>query len=114
MLLICQRSGIELQRQAYGHKIAALLEQYGLEDISQGPVWEHYTPADIQRDTYAHQGAIYGISSNSVKQTFFRPGNRSRDVQGLWYVGGTTHPGGGTPIVTLSGQLVAKHIASQH
>lgn len=60
----------ELQRQAYGHKIAALLEQYGLEDISQGPVWEHYTPADIQRDTYAHQGAIYGISSNSVKQTF--------------------------------------------
>jgi len=104
----------ELQRQAYGHKIASLLEQYGLEDISQGSVWEHYTPADIQQDTYAHHGSIYGISSNSVKQTFFRPGNRSRDVQGLWYVGGTTHPGGGTPIVTLSGQLVAKHIANQH
>ncbi|ANF98537.1 hypothetical protein [Paenibacillus bovis] len=88
-----------------------MLEGYGLKGVFQGPVWEHYTPQDIQRDTYAHQGAIYGISSNSPRQTFFRPGNRSRDVQGLWYVGGTTHPGGGTPIVTLSGQLVGRHIA---
>lgn len=99
------------QQQAYGQKIAGMLEQYGLHGIRQADVWQHYTPADIQRDTYAHKGAIYGISSNGARQTFFRPGNRSQDVQGLWYVGGTTHPGGGTPIVTLSGQLVARHIA---
>ncbi|WP_322906459.1 phytoene desaturase family protein [Paenibacillus campi] len=101
------------QREAYGERIAALLESYGLNGIRHGAVWQHYTPEDIQRDTYAHRGAIYGISSNGTKQTFFRPGNRSPDVQGLWYVGGTTHPGGGTPIVTLSGQLVAQHIAGQ-
>ncbi|WP_046212824.1 phytoene desaturase family protein [Paenibacillus wulumuqiensis] len=99
------------QRESYGQQIGKILEGYGLYGIRQGPVWEHYTPEDIRRDTYAHQGAIYGISSNGPRQTFFRPGNRSRDVQGLWYVGGTTHPGGGTPVVTLSGQLVARHIA---
>ncbi|MCL9661806.1 phytoene desaturase family protein [Paenibacillus hunanensis] len=103
----------QTQQQAYGERIATMLEGYGLTGIRSGPVWQHYTPEDIQRDTYAHRGAIYGISSNGAKQTFFRPGNRSPDVKGLWYVGGTTHPGGGTPIVTLSGQLVAKHIASQ-
>ncbi len=101
------------QQAAYSDRIASMLESYGLTDIRSGPVWQHYTPADIERDTYAHRGAIYGISSNGAKQTFFRPGNRSPDIQGLWYVGGTTHPGGGTPIVALSGQLVAKHIASQ-
>jgi len=99
------------QSQQYGQQIGSMLEGYGLKGIRQGPVWEHYTPEDIQRDTYAHRGAIYGISSNGPRQTFFRPGNRSPDVQGLWYVGGTTHPGGGTPIVTLSGQLVGRHIA---
>lgn len=101
----------EEQKTAYGERIGQLLESYGLSGIRQGPVWQHYTPADIQRDTYAHQGAIYGISSNGARQTFLRPGNRSADIDGLWYVGGTTHPGGGTPIVTLSGQLVGRHIA---
>lgn len=93
-----------------------MLEQLaarGITGLNESDVLIRYTPQDIERDTLAHQGSIYGISSNSVKQTFMRPGNRSKDVQGLWYVGGTTHPGGGTPIVTLSGQLVGEQLASE-
>lgn len=97
----------------YGSRVLSTLAGHGITGIDQSDVLLHYTPQDIAEDTLAHKGAIYGISSNSVRQTFARPGNRSSDVKGLWYVGGTTHPGGGTPIVSLSGRLVGEHIASE-
>lgn len=100
------------RRDAYTEKIVGMLEKRGIGGLGSAEVLERYTPADLQRDTYAHRGAIYGISSNTLRQTFFRPGNRDRDIAGLWYVGGTAHPGGGTPLVTLSGQLVSERIAS--
>ena len=101
------------QMDRYGEFVLDQLEARGITGLRQSDVLIRYTPKQIEQDTLAHQGSIYGISSNSVKQTFARPGNRSKDVRGLWYVGGTTHPGGGTPIVTLSGQLVGEQIASE-
>lgn len=98
------------ETEAYGAKVMSDLKAYGLADIDRNDVLMHYTPQDIAKDTLAYKGAIYGISSNSFRQTFFRPGNRSKDVDGLWFVGGATHPGGGTPIVTLSGRLVGEYI----
>lgn len=98
------------ESEAYGNKVLQDLKAYGLDDIDQADVLTYYTPQDIADDTLAYKGAIYGISSNSIRQTFFRPGNRSKDVKGLWFVGGGTHPGGGTPIVTLSGRLVGEYI----
>ncbi|OMF66541.1 phytoene desaturase family protein [Paenibacillus sp. FSL R5-0766] len=103
----------EQQTERYGAFVLEQLAARGITGLNESNVLIRYTPRDIERDTLAHQGSIYGISSNSVKQTFMRPGNRSKDVQGLWYVGGTTHPGGGTPIVTLSGQLVGEQLASE-
>ena len=50
------------------------------------------------------------MSSNGFRQSFFRFPSRDRDVRGLWYAGGSTHPGGGTPIVTIGGRLVAERI----
>ena len=41
---------------------------------------------------------------------FERPKNRDAAVRGLYYVGGTTHPGGGVPMVMLSGRLVASYV----
>ncbi|MCM3786069.1 phytoene desaturase family protein [Neobacillus mesonae] len=99
---------------AYRQLIFKKLSSSGIEGLDQSEVMLHYNPEHIEQDTLAYRGGIYGISSNTVNQTFFRPGNRHKDVQNLWFVGGTTHPGGGTPIVTLSGQLVGEHIAGVH
>ncbi|MCL6601930.1 MAG: phytoene desaturase [Paenibacillus sp.] len=99
------------ESSSYGRRILSMLAGHGITGIEKGDVFQHYTPQNIADDTLAYKGAIYGISSNSARQTFSRPGNRSADVKGLWYVGGTTHPGGGTPIVSLSGRLVGEHIA---
>jgi phytoene desaturase len=65
------------------------------------------TPLDIARSTGAWRGALYGISSNRALNAFRRPHNRCPDVGGLYFAGGTTHPGGGVPMVTLSGKVAA-------
>ena len=68
------------------------------------------TPQDIERLTGGWRGALYGISSNQALNAFRRPHNRCADVQGLYFAGGTTHPGGGVPMVTLSGKVAAEMI----
>ncbi|WP_188016994.1 phytoene desaturase family protein [Paenibacillus antarcticus] len=100
----------ETEKKIYGDAVLSTLSQHGISGLDQGDVFKYYTPEDIARDTLAYKGSIYGISSNSIGQTFSRPSNRSKDIEGLWYVGGTTHPGGGTPMVTLSGRLVGEYI----
>jgi len=68
------------------------------------------TPEDFQRRYLSNRGSIYGISSNSRSTAFKRPANRSRDLQGLYFAGGSTHPGGGIPLVLLSGKIAAELI----
>lgn len=65
------------------------------------------TPLDIAQRTGADRGALYGISFNDRFAPFKRPHNRS-EIEGLFFAGGTTHPGGGVPMVTLSGKLAAE------
>ncbi len=65
------------------------------------------TPVDLAKGSGAWRGALYGASPNSRWAAFKRPHNRSKEIQGLYFVGGTTHPGGGVPMVTLSGKVAA-------
>lgn len=44
------------------------------------------------------------------KDAFLRPKNASKDIANLFFAGGSTHPGGGSPIVTLSGMNTANLI----
>ena len=94
----------------YRDKIIATLEhKFGLTDLSKRILVERQiTPADLKSMYNANAGSIYGISSNGVKQAFLRPPNRDRDVKGLFFAGGATHPGGGLPLVALSGKIAAE------
>ncbi|WP_084963881.1 phytoene desaturase family protein [Thermoactinospora rubra] len=69
-----------------------------------------FTPADI-RDRYdAWGGAVYGTAYRGRLAPFLRPGNRG-PRRGLYLVGGSTHPGGGLPMVALGGRMVARMVA---
>jgi phytoene dehydrogenase-like protein len=70
------------------------------------------TPADLERETAAVGGAIYGAAPHGRLGTLKRPPNEVRGVRGLYRVGGTTHPGGGLPLVMLSGKVVAERITA--
>ncbi len=71
------------------------------------------TPGDIEEQTGSWKGSIYGISSNNRKAAFLRQANKSRHYKGLYFAGGSAHPGGGIPLVILSGKLAAELVAKQ-
>src|SRR3954449_3494971 len=94
-------------RETYADRVVAVLAARGL-DIRDRLLWrEVQTPADLERATRSVGGSIYGTSSNGVRAAFLRPANRSR-VDGLFLVGGSSHPGGGMPLVGLSAAIVAE------
>ena len=65
-------------------------------------------PPDIERDTGSTYGSLYGIASHSPVAAFLRHPNRSRRIGGLYFAGGSAHPGGGMPLALLSGPLAAE------
>jgi phytoene desaturase len=93
----------------YRDQLVATLERRGLTDLSKRIVVERrITPADLKSLYNANAGTIYGLGSNSRRAAFLRPPNRDRDVRGLYFCGGATHPGGGLPLVALSGKIVSE------
>jgi phytoene desaturase len=97
------------EAKGYRDLIVRLLEENGLEGLSSAIDYEHtITPTDFERTYYANRGSIYGISSNKRRSAFMRPPNKARDIPGLYFAGGATHPGGGIPLVLLSGKMAAE------
>jgi phytoene desaturase len=91
---------------SYARTVLDTMARRGL-DVRDRLTWcEVRTPADLERDTGSVGGSIYGTSSNGTRAAFLRPGNVS-PVPGLFLVGGSSHPGGGLPLVALSAQIVA-------
>ena len=64
-------------------------------------------PVKIELKTSSHQGSLYGSASNSKFSAFLRHPNFSNQIKGLYFCGGSVHPGGGIPLCLKSGQIVA-------
>ncbi|MCG3155622.1 MAG: Diapolycopene oxygenase [bacterium] len=92
-------------------RVLAKLSRFGLDLGGDIEVESVITPQDFYDLYLSNRGSIYGISSNRRSTAFRRPPNRSRDLKGLYFAGGATHPGGGIPLVLLSGKLAAELIA---
>ena len=89
---------------AYADRVLAVLAARGLDVRDRILFREIRTPAEIAAATGAPGGSIYGTPGGLL-----RPANRG-PVCGLYLVGGSVHPGGGLPMVTLSAQIVAAEI----
>ena len=97
----------------YERQVVETLEtRFGLTDLSRRiVVRRRMTPADLASDYNAYRGSIYGISSNGLRAAFLRPPNRDKRIGGLYFAGGATHPGGGLPLVALSGKIASEMTA---
>jgi phytoene dehydrogenase-like protein len=87
---------LEILEGRLGRRVGDLVEA---EDVM--------TPQDIEEKTGSRKGSLYGISSNSKLSAFLRHPNRSRRYPGLYFCGGSAHPGGGMPLALLSGSIAA-------
>ncbi|WP_310398017.1 1-hydroxycarotenoid 3,4-desaturase CrtD [Hymenobacter sp.] len=77
--------------------------------IAAEKVW---TPPGIAADTSSFGGALYGSSSNNALAAFLRHPNFSGRLEGLYFCGGSVHPGGGIPLCLLSAKIVSSLIDS--
>ncbi|PDW00708.1 phytoene desaturase family protein [Candidatus Chloroploca asiatica] len=105
------------QREAepYRDLVVRKLERMGLTNLQDEIVYEQiWTPATIATIYNAAGGAIYGLASNNRFSAFLRPPLRARGLRHLYFVGGGTHPGGGIPLVLLSGRAVAERVLADH
>ncbi len=87
------------------------LQRMGMKGIKESIVTEDvWTPEDIKDKYLSNRGSIYGVVSDKKKNKGFKAPKRSDRYRNLYFVGGSVNPGGGMPMVTLSGQQVAKFI----
>ena len=68
-------------------------------------------PRLIESKTSSALGALYGNSSNNLFAAFLRHANKSRRIKGLYFCGGSVHPGGGIPMSLSSAKIVDKYFS---
>ncbi len=93
--------------EPYRKKIAAYLHgsvMPGFEDhLTESFVT---TPIDFQNRLLSFRGAAFGPERVLTQSAWFRPHNRSEDIDGLFMVGASTHPGAGVPGVIASAKAL--------
>ena len=95
-------SGLDALRS----RVMAKIKRMTGIDVAAHLECEHVlTPGDIAARTGSHRGALYGPASNKPTSAFLRHRNRDRRIRGLYFVGGSVHPGGGIPLCLLSARI---------
>ncbi len=96
---------------ARGEMYRKSLERYlsrtvlpGLEDHIA--VSKTLTPQGFQDDLLSFKGAAFGVEPVLTQSAYFRPHNKSEDIEGLYLVGAGTHPGAGMPGVLSSARVL--------
>ena len=98
----------DLYKDTYRETVLTKLERNGLTKIREHIEFEYvFTPNDLNKLYGSNGGSIYGVAADRKTNGGFKIPSRSQVLSNLYFVGGSTHPGGGVPMVTLSGQLTA-------
>ncbi len=91
------------------HTTFARLAQCGLSVSLQADRMLTTQPCDWEKLFPATGGALYGRATHGAMASFARPGSRSR-LPGLYWAGGSVHPGPGVPMAALSGMIAAQSV----
>lgn len=92
-----------------------IAQKTGIPDIQDHLVFEEVlTPLEWENDKYVYKGATFNLAHNLGQMMFFRPHNQYQDFEGLWLVGGGTHPGSGLPTIFESGRITANLISDSY
>ncbi|MGH1366170.1 MAG: phytoene desaturase family protein [Calditrichia bacterium] len=96
--------------QPFADRVLKFLEEeFGMEDLRDNiDVLELFTPNDFAKQRNNYLGSAWGVEPKMTQTASFRPRNRSEDVENLYLVGASTHPGAGVPGVMLTAEATEK------
>ncbi|MFM9197107.1 MAG: phytoene desaturase family protein [Planctomycetia bacterium] len=101
---------VDWRREAAGYREVALdqLDRLGIHGVRQRIRYEKMiTPDDWQDDYEIYRGATFNLSHDLAQMLHMRPHNRFEDLEGVYLVGGGTHPGSGLPVIYSSARITS-------
>lgn len=110
-------SGTDWEKMApiYRDRIRDYLEEHYLPDLKANLVAEHYIdPLHFQNILNSYRGAAFSVKPTLLQSAWFRPHNKSEELEDLYFVGAGTHPGAGVPAVLASGKIAANLIENSN
>ncbi len=85
------------------------LEKIGLTGLEQRIRYQRViTPADWDQKYEIYRGATFNLAHNFQQMLHLRPRNRFEDLDGVYLVGGGTHPGSGLPVIFESARITSR------
>jgi phytoene desaturase len=106
--------GVDWAAEQAKYRALALqrLERLGVHDIEKRIVFEKVmTPTDWEADLNVFRGATFNLAHSLRQMLHFRPRNRFEDLDGVYLVGGGTHPGSGLPVIFESARITSRLLA---
>jgi phytoene desaturase len=101
---------VDWRREAAGYRELALdqMERIGIRGVRDRIRYEKMlTPDDWQDDYEIYRGATFNLAHDLGQMLHMRPHNRFEDVEGMYLVGGGTHPGSGLPVIYSSARITS-------
>jgi phytoene desaturase len=93
--------------------IVKRLERLGITDLEQRIRFEKIvTPAGWEEDLQIYRGATFNLAHSLDQMLHRRPHNRFEDLDGVYLVGGGTHPGSGLPVIFESARITSRLMAA--
>lgn len=111
-------SGLDWSKLAepFVDRVLGFLEERGyIPELRERLVYKSYiTPDYFEHTLNSWLGNSFGVEPILAQSAFFRPHNRSEDIENLYLVGANAQPGGGTPAVMMSAKMTARVIARDY
>jgi len=101
---------VDWRREARRFREVALdqLERIGVHGVRDRIRFERMvTPDDWQDEFEIYRGATFNLAHDLGQMLHMRPHNRFEDLDGVYLVGGGTHPGSGLPVIYSSAQITS-------
>jgi len=117
-LLINAPAGIDVNAEADRLKLREqvlqkLSRMLQTEIVSAIETEDYLDPERIEKKTGSYLGALYGTSSNSRSAAFLRHPNFHSSYKGLYFCGGSVHPGGGIPLCFKSAEIAVNELEKE-
>ncbi|WP_439625081.1 phytoene desaturase family protein [Gemmata sp.] len=106
-----QNANVDWAREApaFREKLLGQFKKIGLDDVEKRIRFEKVvTPADWQNSYSVYRGATFNLAHTWRQMLHLRPRNRFEDVDGVYLVGGGTHPGSGLPVIYESARITSR------
>ncbi len=106
-----EHANVDWSREEDRFRAIALrqLEKIGIHDVERRiRVERRITPATWNSEFRLHLGATFSMAHSLNQMLHLRPHNRFEDLDGIYLVGGGTHPGSGLPVIFESARITAR------